>query len=156
MKGRTPIILSVLSWKNLSMMATLVCTPQGRKTKLFFRITAGTVKSKLIIAYLKELKKYRSKKRLLLIWDGLPAHRSRIVRKFLQKERSWLKIARLPSYAPELNPTEYLWSAMKGRDLCNLVPKGLKSLKQAVNKSKRRIQRQTILLKSFLKASGLY
>lgn len=138
------------------MVATLICTPQGRKAKLFFRITAGAVNSRHIIGYLKELKKYRSKKRLLLVWDGLPVHRSKIVKKFLKSEHSWLKTTRLPAYAPELNPTEYLWSAMKSKDLCNLVPKGLKYLKRAAYKSKRRIQRRTTLLKGFLKASGLY
>lgn len=156
LKGQTPVISSVLSWKNLSMVATLICTPLGRKTKLFFRIMAGTVKSKQIIGYLKELKRYRSKKKLLLIWDGLPVHRSKLVKKFLNNECSWLKVARFPAYAPELNPVEYLWSAMKNRDLCNLVPEGIKSLKQAANRSKRRIQRHPTLLKGFLKSSGLY
>ncbi|MEW6003537.1 MAG: IS630 family transposase [Nitrospirota bacterium] len=156
LKGRTPIISSVFSWKNLSMIATLICTPLGRKTKLFFRIMAGTVKGKQIIGYLKELKRYRSKKKLLLIWDGLPAHRSKQVNKFLNNERSWLKVARLPAYAPDLNPVEYLWSAMKNKDLCNLVPEGIKSLKRAAKRSKQRIERHPTLLKSFLKASGLY
>lgn len=156
LRGQTPIISSVFSWKNLSMMATLACTPKGRKIKLFFRIAAGTVTGERIIDYLEELKKYRSKKKLLIIWDGLPAHRSRAVKEFLYNERSWLKTALFPAYAPELNPTEYLWSAMKGKDLCNLVPEGIKSLKRAANRSKRRIQRQPTLLKSFLKASGLY
>lgn len=156
LKGQTPVISSVFSWKNLSMIATLICTPQGHRIKLFFRILAGTVKGEQVIKYLKELKKYRSKKKLLMIWDGLPAHRSKMVNKFLHGERSWLKVARLPAYAPELNPTEYLWSAMKGRDLCNLVPEGIKSLRQAAGRSKCRIQRHPTLLKNFLKASSLY
>jgi transposase len=47
---------------------------------------------------------------LLVIWDGLKSHRSRLVWDFVhgQRGRIWLEF--LPTYAPELNPVEYLWS----------------------------------------------
>jgi hypothetical protein len=40
------------------------------------------------------------------LWDGLPAHRSRAMRAWLNRQRSWLVVERLPAYAPELNPTD--------------------------------------------------
>jgi transposase len=43
-----------------------------------------------------------------LLWDGLPAHRSRAMRAWLATQRSWLVVERLPAYATELNPTEGL------------------------------------------------
>lgn len=86
----------------------------------------------------------------------MPAHRSRKTKDFLQTQRSWLRVERFPTYAPELNPVEYLWSAMKRKDLANLPPKGLKHLKQRVHCSKRRIANNENLLKGFLKASKLY
>jgi transposase len=42
-------------------------------------------------------------------------HRSRAMRAWLNCQRSWLVVERLPAYAPELNPTEGLWSSLKGR-----------------------------------------
>ena len=47
--------------------------------------------------------------RLLVIWDGLPAHRSRLVQHWVAGQRARLELERLPAYAPELNPVEYLW-----------------------------------------------
>jgi transposase len=46
---------------------------------------------------------------LLIIWDRLSAHRSKITRDFIagQGDRLWVEY--LPGYAPELNPVEYIW-----------------------------------------------
>jgi transposase len=48
-----------------------------------------------------------------LLWDGLPAHRSTAMRAWLNTQRHWLVVEHLPAYAPELNPTEGLWSSLK-------------------------------------------
>lgn len=113
------------------------------------------MKAKDILVFLKELKAYLKGKKLLLIWDGLPAHRAKIIREYLRHERHWLRAERFPAYAPELNPIEYLWSAMKRKDIANRVPAGIASLKRAIRKSRRRLS-DAGLLKGFLKASGLY
>ena len=52
--------------------------------------------------------------KVLVIWDGLPAHRSNEVKRFLTDHaanRLWL--IRLPAYAPELNPIELAFSKLK-------------------------------------------
>jgi transposase len=94
-------------------------------------------------------------KKILLFWDGLPAHRAKIVKAYLESQRDWLRIERFPAYAPENNPIEYLWSAMKRKDLANCPPEGLADLKRKIRASKRRLSRSN-LLKGFLKASKLY
>jgi transposase len=48
------------------------------------------------------------------------AHRSRDRSQFLWAQRDWLQIEWLPGYAPDLNPTEGLWSNIKGREMANL------------------------------------
>lgn len=123
---------------------------------MFLRVYHNAIKAPQIIRYLKELKKHLSGKKLLLIWDGLPIHRSGKIKDYLETHKNWLRVERFPAYAPELNPIEYFWSAMKRRDLANLPPKGLEHLKQRVYFSKRRISSNDRLLKGFLKASGLY
>lgn len=138
------------------MAGIIITLPSGRKSRLFLRAYLGSIKAPHIIRYLKELRKHLSGKRLLLIWDGLPVHRSRVVKEYLETQKHWLKIERLPAYAPELNPIEYLWSAMKRKDLTNLPPKGLKHLKRRIYFSKKRISTDSQLLKGFLKASKLY
>jgi transposase len=82
-----------------------------------------------------------SGKKLLLFWDGLPADRAKMVKIFLKTQTNWLIVKRLPAYAPELNPPEYLWSAMKAKDICNVRPKGLSALGRAIQRSYRRIKK---------------
>jgi len=137
-------------------MAAILCRPDGHKPELLLKNKAGSVKSSDIIEYLEELKKHVGRRKLLLIWDGLPAHRSKLVTKFLKKQKRWLKVIRYPAYAPELNPPEYLWSAMKGKDLSGLRPEGCKGLIKAVEKSRKRIENDQQLLKGFLAASELF
>ncbi|MFI1996695.1 transposase [Actinoplanes sp. NPDC020271] len=57
---------------------------------------------------------------IVLIWDGLPAHKSAKMRALITA-RPWLRVYRLPSYAPELNPVENMWSSLK-RSMVNLAP----------------------------------
>jgi transposase len=45
---------------------------------------------------------------LLVVWDRLPAHRSRLVGEFLDSLGGQIAVEYLPPYAPELNPVEYL------------------------------------------------
>jgi hypothetical protein len=35
------------------------------------------------------------------------------MRAHLEQQRGWLTVERLPAYAPELNPVEYLWANLK-------------------------------------------
>jgi hypothetical protein len=70
---------------------------------------------------LAELRRVLGGEKATLLWDGLPAHRSRALQAWLNTQRRWLVVERLPAYAPELDPTEGLWAWLKGTELANLV-----------------------------------
>jgi DDE superfamily endonuclease/Winged helix-turn helix len=57
---------------------------------------------------------------ILLVWDGLPAHKSAKMRALIAGRR-WLRVYQLPGYAPELNPAQNVWSNLK-RAMANLAP----------------------------------
>jgi transposase len=82
--------------------------------------------------------------KLLIVWDGLPAHRSRLVWEFVrqQKGRLWLEF--LPAYAPELNPVEYLWSYWKQYELPNYCPQNFGQLSSHARQALRRMRRPTL------------
>lgn len=42
---------------------------------------------------------------IVLVWDGLPAHKSAKMRRLIAA-RTWSRVYLLPGYAPQLNPTE--------------------------------------------------
>lgn len=58
-------------------------------------------------------------------------------------------VERLPGYAPELNPIEYLWGYAKGNDLSNFPPKDLRELSQKAKKALRRVKRMPRCLRAF-------
>jgi len=133
------------------MAAMIKFTPRGNNPELFFRLKAGSMDKHDFVKFLKNIKTETKGKKLLLIWDRLPAHRSKIVAEYVKSQKSWLRVEYYPGYAPELSPVEFMWSAMKGRDLAHVPPKGLKHLKQMARKSVKRIRSDKRLLKGFLK-----
>ena len=68
-----------------------------------------------------ELGRFLGGEKATVLWDGLPAHRSRAMPAWLHTQRRWLVVERLPAYAPELNPVQGRWSWLKGSQLANLV-----------------------------------
>ena len=59
--------------------------------------------------------------------------------------RDWLHVIRLPAYAPDLNPTEGVWSHVK---------RGVDRLTAIVRNRLKRIQYRSDLLTSFLTHTG--
>ncbi len=59
--------------------------------------------------------------KLLVVWDGLPAHRARVVSDFIAAQRGRLVIEWPPGYAPELNPVDYIWGYWKNHELPNFA-----------------------------------
>lgn len=133
----------------MSLMGTITA---GRHPKLFLRSKRGSVNKQAVRRFLGELKKHTAGK-LLLLWDGLPAHRAKIVSEFIIENRRWLRVERFPAYAPECNPVEYLWSALK-KHAGNARP-DLGALAKEARKARRRFTNEK-LLSGFLRASHLY
>ena len=90
---------------------------------------------------------------LVLVWDGLNTHTSRAMRELIAA-RDWLTVFQLPSYAPELNPVEPVWSALK-RSLANLVKHDINQLTVLVKTRLRQMQYRPGLLAGFLAKPGL-
>jgi len=58
----------------------------------------------------------------------LPAHRARLVSEFIRAQGDRLMVERLPGYAPELNPVEYIWGYWKHHELPNFCPRDFSQL----------------------------
>ena len=93
----------------------------GGGATVAFHVQAGSYDTASLIGVLKQLRPVLGGQKAALVWDGLPAHRSRAMRAFLATQRDWLVVERLPAYAPDLNPVEALWSNLKGQELANLA-----------------------------------
>ena len=137
-------------------MAAAICYGvRGGGAQLAFHVTAGNYDTDTLIQVLGELRRFLGGEKATLLWDGLPAHRSRAMRAWLHTQRSWLVVERLPGYAPELNPTEGLWSSLKAVELANLVAPTLAEVIQQAHRGVERVRRTPHLAYSFLRHAGL-
>jgi transposase len=73
--------------------------------RFYFRLFNGSIKSPQIVEFLKALQTTIGK-RLLIIWDDLQAHRSKLVHAHVEAQRGRIVLERLPAYAPEMDPVE--------------------------------------------------
>lgn len=121
----------------------------------YFRLFAGTIGAPQVVEFLQHLLRQRRDK-LLVIWDGLPAHRSRKVKDFVAQQRERLEVEFLPAYAPELNPVEYLWGHWKQHELPNLCPKNFGELSHHARRALRRMRRRPTLVAAFWKQAELF
>jgi putative transposase len=90
---------------------------------------------------------------ILLVWDGLPQHKSARMRALIAARR-WLRVYPLPALAPELNPTETVWSSLK-RSMANLAPGSIKDLARITRNRIKSMQYQPDLIAGFFASTGL-
>jgi transposase len=147
-RGQTPILQFHFNWKKLSVIAGITWW------RFYFRLYPGAVRAAEVVDFLGHLLRQLPGP-LLVIWDGLPVHRSQRVRAFVDRVDSRLILARLPAYAPELNPTEYIWGHWKCHMVANFCPADYAELTQTARRTLRQSQRRTTLVRSFWKQSEL-
>ena len=101
------------NWKRASMAAAVCIRPGGGGSRMAFHVQPGSYNTERLIVAPGELRRFLAGEKATLIWDGLPAHRSRKMHTWLNDQRSWLVAERLPAYAPQLNPVEGLCPASR-------------------------------------------
>src|SRR5205823_13782796 len=114
-RGQTPVLQYHFTWQVLSAAAGITWW------NFYFRLYPRTIRASEVVDFLGHLLRHLPG-RLLVVWDGLPAHRGRLVKEFIAAQRGRLITERLPAYAPELNPVEYLWGYWKHHQLPNFCP----------------------------------
>jgi transposase len=143
------------AWKRLSIAGALVYEPDGSDAHLVFQLRPGAYNSETLIEFLGDLHQLEPGRRMVLLWDGLPAHRSRCMTNWVHGQRAWLSVERLPAYAPELNPTEQVFGNLKSTELVNLCRDTIAEVEAIANDGLDRIGSDARLCFAFLRHSGL-
>jgi DDE superfamily endonuclease len=154
-RGRTPILRHRMAWKKASMAAALGYWPDGTRARLCFHLQADSYDTDSLISVLEQLAGFYRGQRVVLLWDGLSSHWSYKMRAHLDAQRHWLRVERLPAYAPDLNPVEFLWANLKGAELANFAGD---TLAEVANQAQHGIQRvcdSDSLVVGFLAHTGL-
>jgi transposase len=72
----------------------------------------GGLTAERFVSLLRKMMRHRSRP-VHLVLDGLPAHKTALVKAYVASTAGMLRLHFLPGYAPELNPDEQVWSHMK-------------------------------------------
>ena len=126
----------------------------GSDAHLVFELRPGAYNDETLIEFLSDL--YDIERRpVLLIWDGLPAHRSRRMTDWLRNQADWCCVEQLPGYASELNPIEQAWGNLKSQELANLCSDTIDEVAVVAEGGLDRIGTDAKLCFAFLQHSGL-
>jgi DDE superfamily endonuclease len=144
-----------MAWKRASMAAALGYHPDGTRARLCFHLQANSYDTDSLIKVLEQLAGFYAGLRVVLLWDGLSAHWSHKMRAHLAAQRHWLTVERLPAYAPELNPVEYLWANLKGGELANCTGDTIAQVADQAQDGIQRVCDSNSLVLGFLNHTGL-
>ena len=154
-KGHTPVLRHRFVWKRLSMASALVYEPDGSDARLAFELRPGAYNTETLIEFLTFLHELEADRSVLLLWDGLPAHRSRRMLDWVASQHEWLSIESLPGYAPDLNPTELVWGNIKSGELANLCADTITEATDKAEDGLDRVSSDAALCFAFLRHTGL-
>ena len=112
---------------------TAAITRQGR---MCFELTRDEERftAKVFLRFLRKMRRENPSRPIVLIVDGAPIHKAKIVKAFDKKAR-WLRLEILPAYSPELNPTEKVWGFVKTKKLNGSTAMDKKQLREKAQKA---------------------
>jgi transposase len=148
-RGRTPVLRGKLTRDHLSVIGAL-----AQDGKVYTLTQPQAFDGAGVVRFLKHLLG-RIPGKLLVIWDGLSAHRGQAVKDFLAAgAAARLQLERLPGYAPDLNLVEDLWRYLKHVDLCNCCFPGFGWLADGITRALQRLRHRADVLAGFIRHAG--
>lgn len=132
--GQTPVIEGTGKRFGCNMISAL-----SNRGQLQFMIFQGGFKVGVCLKFLRRLIK-NNRRKVILIWDGHPVHRSMKVGEFVKQNAQKLQVYRLPTYSPELNPDELVNQDVKsnavGRKRPSTQAQMIGQIREHMNKRK--------------------
>ena len=154
-RGQTPVLRHHFAWKRLSIAGVLAYEHDGSDAHLVFQLRPGAYNDETLIDFLADVHEHEQHRRIILIWDGLPSHRSRRMLDWLADQRAWMRAERLPGYAPDLNPIEQVWGNVKSNELANLCADTIGQVSDAAKDGLHRVSSDAPLCFAFLRHAGM-
>ena len=111
-RGKRPIVTASGSRRRINAISAI--SPRGR---LWFRCYPGYLNAPLYIEFLEALMSASGsdvRGKIVVVHDKHPAHTAAATQRYLLGRAARISTHFLPSYAPDLNPDEHVWSYLKG------------------------------------------
>ena len=143
--GETPVVKATGARFSLNMLSAVNALGHFR-----FMIVDGRLNAGVFRDFLKRLIIGMNRK-VFLIVDGHPAHKAKLVKRFVEENAKRIELFFLPPYSPELNPDELAWAHVKAR-IAKAVSLTKDDLKQTVEKVMHSLQKLPYIVSSFFHA----
>ena len=143
-KGETPTIK--VTGKKGGVCVSSAISPAGR---MIFRIEKGRMTSETYIDFLAKIILQHPHRKIVVISDNAPIHTSKSVQSFALSNKKRISLFYIPSYSPELNPDEHVWSYLKTYELAAHQAHNKKELRKIVDTEMRKIAKKENLIQSF-------
>jgi transposase len=148
-KGQTPVVER--PGQRQSISAASAVNAKGAFWSCTYR---GGLNAELFVTLLRRLMRNRTKA-VHLVVDGLPAHKTLLVKAYVASTDGLLTLHVLPGYAPELNPDELVWSHMKRTGVARKPLRKGEKLQDKIEAQLAAIRRTPRLIRSFFQAPSV-
>ena len=144
-RGQTPVVPGTGQRFRCNMISTV--TNRGR---LSFMVFKERFTSRVFLEFLRRLLR-QSPRKVYLIVDGHPVHRSRAVKRWVAEHAAQIRLFRLPAYSPELNPDELLNQDVKTNAVGRQRPSDQSEMIAAVRSYVRSTQRRPQVVRAYFR-----
>jgi transposase len=153
-RGQTPAVRTSLNHhQRLNVLGALLVSPCIKRIRLTIRSYQTSLGSVHAIAFLRHLLRLIPGQ-IVLVWDNHKIHVCPQTQKFIEQHRDRLHVYRFPTYAPELNPVEFVWTQV-GEHHAGFAAHNMPELCQRIRAGVSRTRKSKHRLRICLKSSGL-
>ena len=149
LKGHTPVVKTSGQRQSINVISAVNARGEFWAATYDAKLNAET-----FVLFLKDFMKGQRGKVFLVI-DGHPSHKAKLVEKYVDSLQGRLELHRLPTYAPDLNPDEFVWSHMKNNGVSKKPLKQNESLRDRVEADLLNIHSNPELVRSFFMAPSV-
>jgi transposase len=142
-KGKTPVVSSTGARFGLNLISAVSAQGEFR-----FMTVKGRVGAVQFIDFIKRLL-HGTQRMVFLIVDGHPAHKAKMVARFIETVKERFQLFLLPPYSPELNPDERVWNDLKNNAIGKQAITSPHQLQSAVISHLRFIQKTPDRVRSY-------
>lgn len=136
----------------VSVISGISVSPRRQRLGLYYQLYFDNIGQEEVCLFLRQLLRHL-RGQVIVVLDNSSTHKGAPLQQLL-RQQSRLHIEHFPSYAPELNPDEGVWSLAK-RALANSCPNDLEELVEDVIGSINAIRISTRKLRGCILQSGL-
>jgi transposase len=148
-KGQTPVVERPGQRQSISAASAV-----NSKGAFWYCTYQGGLNAELFVNLLRQMMRHRTKP-VHLVVDGLPAHKTALVKAYVASTNGRLTLHYLPGYAPELNPDELVWSHMKRTGVARAPLRNGEKLQDKIEAQLAAIRKAPQLVRSFFKAPSV-